>query len=170
MRRINRLSCKTLPRPRFDRVGAGANNGHYYRRLGPGDPGKKRTGMIELNYEERCRLSVLVMAVLDTWKVERTDQLHLLGMAAGRGRELARLRNGNPFPEDDAVFERARHILGIDDALQVIFPRNGNMSAFWLTNPNNRQFGRAPVEVMLDEGLAGMRRVWSHLDCTQDWD
>lgn len=127
---------------------------------------------IELNYEERLRLGALVMEVLDDWGIEGNVQMSLLGMPEKtRPRELNRLRSGStPFPESDDSVQRARHILGIQNALHLIFPRNPHMPAFWLTNPNNRQFGRAPLEVMIEEGLSGMSRVWGHLDCTQGWD
>lgn len=126
---------------------------------------------VELNYEERLRLGPLVMGVLDEWQITDEAQMALLGLPDGTpSRQLTRYRHGSaPMPEEADIIERSRHILGIQQALHLIFALNANMPGFWLTNPNNRQFGRAPMEIMLDEGLDGMRRVWGHLDCTQNW-
>lgn len=123
-----------------------------------------------LNHEERCILARLVMETLDDWQIDPGDQLALLGLPEGtRTRELTRLRGGAPFPDDTLQVSRARHILGIQSSLHMIFPHNRNMPAFWLHH-GNRYFPDSPLSVMIDDGLPGMHRVWSHLDCTQNWD
>lgn len=126
---------------------------------------------VQLNQEERQMLGPMVMEVLDDWQLNDEACLALLGLPEKtRARELTRYRHGNtPIPDDADVVERTRTIIGIQQALHLIFARNPNMPGFWLANRNNRQFGRAPMEVMLEEGLAGMQRVWGHLDCTQNW-
>lgn len=127
---------------------------------------------IDLNHEERVHLARLVAEVLDDWRLEADVQIHLLGLPdSTRPRQMTKFKAGNtPFPDNQEMIQRARHILGIQNSLHVIFAQNPHMPRFWLTNPNNRHFGEAPLGIMMDEGLNGMGRVWGHLDCTQNWE
>ena len=126
---------------------------------------------VELNDEERRRLAPLVMSILDEWKLNEDAQLAMLGLSNQmRPRHLNQYRRGTtPFPQEDDLIERARHIIGIQQALHLVFPRNPHMPACWLSNPNNKHFGQAPMGIMLEEGHPGMERIWGHLDCTQNW-
>ena len=124
---------------------------------------------VELSEEERTRLAELVMAIFDEWQLDAGQQLLLLGLPEDtKPRELTRFRRGTPFPQEDALLNRAKHVLGIQEALNVVFPLNPHMPVFWLNN-RNRYFKTPPLHVMLDEGVAGMNRVWRHLDCTVNW-
>jgi len=111
----------------------------------------------------------MVMAIFEEWQLNAQQQLLLLGMPEDtKPRELTRWRRGTPFPQEEALLNRAKHVLGIQEALHVVFPLNPRMPVFWLNN-RNRYFRSAPLTVMLDEGLPGMNRVWRHLDCTVNW-
>lgn len=112
----------------------------------------------------------MVMNVLDDWNIAEEYQLALLGLPADtQTRELTKYSRGKALPDDDALLQRAVHILGIHQALLVVFPLNRRMPGFWLTT-RNRHFRAVPLSLMLEEGLAGMERVWSHLDCTRNWE
>lgn len=124
----------------------------------------------QLSEEDRIRLAELVMSILDEWRLSAEQQLALLGLPEGtKPRELTRWRRGTPFPQEEALLDRAKHVLGIQEALHVVFPLNPHMPLFWLNN-RNRYFKTAPIHVMLEEGLPGMNRVWRHLDCTVNWE
>lgn len=124
-----------------------------------------------LTEEERTRLALLVMHIFEEWQVEGAQQLMLLGLPETTStRVLTRYRRGTaPLPEDDATLERAKHLLGIQHSLHVVFPRNPYMPSFWVKNHNRRLKG-APLAIMLEEGLSGMHRIWRHLDCTLNWE
>lgn len=125
---------------------------------------------VELSDEERIRLAELVMSIFDEWHLDPAQQLSLLGLPEDtKPRELTRYRRGTPFPQEEALLARAKHVLGIQESLHVVFPLNPQMPIFWLNN-RNRYFKMAPLHVMLDEGLPGMNRVWRHLDCTVNWE
>lgn len=125
--------------------------------------------MSDLDLTDRTQLSSSVMDILTDWKLTADEQLALLGLPEGtRPRELTRLRNGAPLPNDDTVIERARHLMGIQRSLHLVFPRNHKMSAFWLKNRNRTLKGR-PIAIMLNDGVDGMERVWRSLDCTKNW-
>ena len=110
------------------------------------------------------------MNILEEWRLAPTDQLKLLGFPEGtKPRRLSQYKNGEPFPDDENVLKHAKHLLGIQESLHVVFARNRNMPNFWLKNRNKTLKG-IPLEIMLDEGLGGMFRVWRYLDCTINWD
>ena len=123
-----------------------------------------------LNDDERTRLGVMVMDILDEWRLAPQDQIFMLGMPEStKPRELSRYRNGTmPLPQDENILSHARHVLGIQESLHVIFPLNRNMPGFWLKHRNKVLKG-IPLQIMLDEGISGMHRVWCQLDCTQNW-
>lgn len=124
----------------------------------------------ELSEAERIRLGMMVMGILDEWRLAPQDQVFILGLPDGtKPRELSRYRNGtSPLPQDEAILRHAHHVLGIQESLHVIFPLNRNMPGFWLKHRNKVLKG-IPLEIMLDEGISGMHRVWCQLDCTQNW-
>lgn len=122
-----------------------------------------------LTEADRAELAVFVTDILSEWKLTPEESLALLGMPEGsKPRELSRFKRGTPLPQDETILLHAQHILGIQEALHVVFPLNRNMPLFWLTH-RNKQLGGIPLRIMLDDGLHGMGRVWGTLDCTQNW-
>lgn len=122
-----------------------------------------------LNEDERVQLARLVSTILAEWKLTTEESLSLLGMPEGsKGRELSRFKRGTPLPPDETILSHAEHILGIQESLHMVYPRNHNMPLFWLTH-RNKQLRGIPLRIMLEEGLHGMGRVWGILDCTQNW-
>jgi hypothetical protein len=123
-----------------------------------------------LSEDERTELAALVMRIFEDWELDAEYQKALLGMAQEmNNRELSRYRHGTAFPQDQALIERARHVVGIQESLHRVFPLNPKMPSFWLYT-RNRVLKGMPMEIMLEEGLLGMTRVWSHLDCTVNWE
>ncbi|MBF0218381.1 MAG: hypothetical protein HQL49_02460 [Gammaproteobacteria bacterium] len=125
----------------------------------------------ETTPEDECgRLTREVVATLDSWQVGDEIVLLLLGYDRSiRMRELTRLRHGTAVLKGDEVMQRVRHLLGIQRALQVTFPFNPNMPGFWVTT-HDRHLKGMPLEIMVNDGLSGMERVWKRLDCTRNWE
>ncbi len=122
-----------------------------------------------LTDDERADLALFVTDIFSEWKLTPEESIALLGLPQDtKPRELSRFKRGHPLPQDETVLTHAQHILGIQEALYVIFPLNRNMPLFWLTH-RNKQLGGIPLKIMLDDGLHGMKRVWGSLDCTQNW-
>jgi hypothetical protein len=57
----------------------------------------------------------------------------------------------------------------IADALRTSFPRSVPMAAIWLNCRNPRFDDRAPLALMVEDGLAGLIQIRGHLDCAWDW-
>jgi hypothetical protein len=124
----------------------------------------------EFTEDERVQLAQLVMNIFGDWEIAPELQLMLLGLPEKtRQRELTRFKHGTPLPDDEELLDRARHIIGINSSLHLLYPLNRNMASFWLRT-RNRMLRGTPLHIMADNGLAGMNRIWRHLDCTQNWD
>lgn len=117
-------------------------------------------------------VTLVVMDILGRWRVNGAQQVALLGLPEKtRPRELTRYKHGTPFPQDNPVLrEHVEHIMGIQESLGTIYPLTPTMPWFWIKTRNRYFRGASPLQVMLDEGLAGMHRVWCHLDVSQNWD
>lgn len=118
----------------------------------------------------RASLARTVLEILDDWDLDPADQLRLLGLGDRmRPRQLIRLRNGEPLPEDTAVLRRASAILAIHRALQTMYPHSAVAADHWVLSRNPRFMGRTPLELMIEGGLDGMERVVRYLDGSADW-
>lgn len=126
---------------------------------------------LELSDSERTRLGEIVTGALDSWGIKDEHQITLLGLPEKtKQRQLTRYRQGQqPLPQEEELLERAKHIVGIQHSLELMFPLNKSMPHFWLRN-RNRMLKGVPLIIMLETGLIGMGRVWSNLDCTQNWE
>ena len=124
----------------------------------------------DLNEAERVSLATLVMSIFEDWELDLEYQKVLLGMDGDTNPgELSRYRHGGAFPAEQDLLDRARHVVGIHQSLHRVFLLNARMPSFWLYN-RNRQLKGMPMEIMVEEGLPGMNRVWRHLDCTVNWE
>lgn len=127
--------------------------------------------MKQMSHEERCELARLVIGILDEWGISDADQLSILGFPGDTPvRKLAKYRRDNPFPDDAAIMQRVEHVISIADALRTTYPTQKNMGVIWMHRPVRRLRHRTPVSIMVEDGLEGIIRVRSHLDCSYMWD
>jgi len=122
------------------------------------------------SHEERAALARGIMSILDKWGLSAVEQVKLLNLPEKTPtRMLRRYRDDTPFPDIKEVNERLEHIIGIADALRTTYPHNPSMGLIWMKQKNRRFHRRAPVSVMVEDGLDGIIEVRSHLDCAFDW-
>ncbi|HHJ15166.1 MAG TPA: DUF2384 domain-containing protein [Gammaproteobacteria bacterium] len=121
--------------------------------------------------ERRLLLTQHIMSLLDSWGTTGQQKVVLLGLPEDiKARKLERYRSSEPFPDTDTVNEHLEHLVGIADALRTTYPRNVEMCNLWLRKPHKRFDGRTPIQVMVEDGLSGLIRVRSQLDCAFAWD
>jgi hypothetical protein len=121
--------------------------------------------------ERRLLLTQHIMSLLDSWDTTGQQKIVLLGLPEDiKARKLERYRHSEPFPDTELVNEHLQHLVGIADALRTSYPRNVQMCNLWLRKPHKRFDGRTPMEVMIEDGLSGLIRVRSQLDCSFAWD
>ena len=123
-----------------------------------------------VSQKDRAVLARGIMSILDKWGLSASDQVSLLNLPDKTPtRMLRRYRDDTPLPDTREVNERVEHIIGIADALRTSYPHNPSMGLVWMKQKNKRFQRRAPVSVMVEDGLDGIVAVRSHLDCAFDW-
>jgi len=128
--------------------------------------------MLNMDEEAKVTFTRNMIAVLDEWKVQDSDQIALLGLSEDtRSRQIRSYRQGSTIlPENDSrVNEFIDHLLGIDDALRTSNPCNAAAGGMWMNRVNNRFKDRTPLNAMLEDGIIGIVAVRIHLDCAYDW-
>ena len=112
----------------------------------------------------RERLAKLVVTLLDHWQLPLPDQATLLGLSAQSRSTIARYRKGEPFADSADLLARAGHLLGIHKALRILFPHDRSLAYRWVSAPNRRFGGVAPLEIMKSHGYEGILAVRRYLD------
>jgi len=124
----------------------------------------------DLSHEERVTVTHMVLTVLDDWDISHAEQIILLALPGStRTRALRRHQQGEPLPDEPAVWRRIEHLMGIVDALRTSYPRNNAGGGLWMKRRNPRFNNRTPLETMLEDGDKGVLEVRIHLDCAYDW-
>jgi hypothetical protein len=123
-----------------------------------------------LTESDRLEMGHAMMQLFDKWRVSAPQRITLLGLPENtKARFLNRYREDTPLPDSEEIAKRVECFLDIDKALFTSFPHNPAMGQVWLTTPNQRFDKHTPLDVMLEEGLEGMYKIRSHLDCTYNW-
>lgn len=126
--------------------------------------------MPKMNLEDRIALTRAVVGLLDSWGANAAQQVALLALPhETRPGAIRQFRQGTPFPENAQVMERIEHLIGIADALRTSYPHSAHMGNIWMNRTNHRFDDRTPLAAMLEDGLAGIIAVRTHLDCAYDW-
>ena len=112
----------------------------------------------------RERLAKLVVALLDHWQLRLPDQAALLGLSAQSRSTIARYRRGEPLADSADLLARAGHLLGIHKALRILFPHDRGLAYRWVSAPNRRFGGAAPLDIMKKHGYEGILAVRRYLD------
>ena len=144
-------------------AGHGTRGSGYDRRSGRLAAGRFVETMPHTT-EEHVELSRAVMRLLGAWGVPAAEQPALLGLDPRiHRRELNRCRFGAALPDAGDVYERAQLLLAIGAAAAQLFPHSSVAAEVWATTPQLRFGGHTPLQIMLEEGCAGMRRVVDYL-------
>lgn len=123
-----------------------------------------------LSVEDRTLLTRAIMNILDTWGMQAAEQVAILDLPEKTPkRMLRRYREDTPFPDTPEVMKRLEHIVGIADALRTTYPHNPAMGSIWMRRTNNRFQNKSPLQLIYDEGLDGILKIRTHLDCSFDW-
>ena len=112
----------------------------------------------------RERLARVVVQLLEHWRLSAVDQATLLGLSANSRSSVARYRRGEPLADSPDLLARAGHLLGIHKALRIVFPHDLDLVYRWVSAPNRRFGGEAPLAVMRRHGYEGILAVRRYLD------
>lgn len=113
----------------------------------------------------RRDLARVVAALFARWELPGDTQLSLLGLSPESRKLLAQYRRGErALPNTRDTLDRAGYLLGIHKGLRLLFPEDPVLRYGWIKRRNGLLGDRAPLEVMLEEGLVGLARVARFVD------
>lgn len=113
---------------------------------------------------DRTRVGAILMKLFSHWQISTGDQLSLLGLSRDNRVALTKYRNGQPLSKDRDKLERAGVLLGIHTSLRLLFPHNRELAYGWMTQANRAFNGLSPVELIDEQGMAGLYMVRAYLD------
>jgi hypothetical protein len=121
--------------------------------------------------QQRRALGQAVVHTLDEWGLSADDIITVLALPEKtRTRHVEKYRQGNAtLPDDDTIFKRVEHLAGIADALRTTYPLNQKVGLIWLRSPHRRFRRRSPLQVIVDDGIDGLIKVRSEVDCAWSW-
>ena len=114
--------------------------------------------------DDRGALARMVMQLLEHWQLSTEDQAALLGLAASNRAALGRYRRGEAIGSSRDQLERVGHLLGIHKSLRLLFPQNIDLAYRWMTTRHRALHNCTPVELIKDQGFAGLLIVRGYLD------
>ncbi len=126
--------------------------------------------MDELDAGYRLELTRSIMNLLMDWGLSPRDIVNVLEIKGVSVRHIERYRRTTPFPEDPALDEKIEHLVGISEGLRTAYPHSRQAGKNWLQKPQPRLGRRAPLAVIVNEGLNGIKSVRAELDCAFAWD
>ena len=129
------------------------------------DPASDSTPDADLHARDsRERLARMVVSLLDLWNLTPNDQAGLLGLSTQSRSTIARYRRGEPLADSADLLARAGHLLGIHEALRILFPQDRDLAYRWVSAPNRRFGDATPLEIMKRHGYEGILAVRRYLD------
>ena len=113
--------------------------------------------------EERGSLATMVTTLFGRWGLEEEQQLALLGLSRRDKKTLEAHRKGEPLPADPETLGRAGALLAIHQLLAAEDPDRPERAALWIVESHPCFTGRRPLDVMVEDGIPGIRAVLGHL-------
>ena len=115
--------------------------------------------------EGQAALAKMVMALMDHWKLEPSDQAAVLGILDDTHLTLAQYRRGEfSVSVSNDRFERIVHLLDIHQKLRLLFPQNLELAYLWMMT-RNKAFGNlTPAQVIGGRGLVGLVVIRDYLE------
>lgn len=109
--------------------------------------------------EARQALAEVIIDLFQRWHLQEPDQAALLGR-----RDKGEILQQNILPREPKLLQRVGHLLGIARALKELYPYTPAARDHWVWRVNSKLANRMPLEVMLTEGLPGIRRIRTLLE------
>lgn len=103
----------------------------------------------------------LLMTLFDHWSLSQIETANLLGVSTSSRDTLSKYRKGErgiSAAQDSQ--QRAGYLLGIHKALRLLYPRNKELLYGWVKNRNRYFDNVTPLEIMTEDGLIGIARVY----------
>lgn len=120
-----------------------------------------KTAAAKSNHDKQLGQAQLLMTLFDHWSLSQMEIANLLGISTSSRDTLSKYRKGErgiSTAQDSQ--QRAGYLLGIHKALRLLYPRNKELLYGWIKKRNKYFDNLTPLEIMKEEGLIGIARVY----------
>jgi hypothetical protein len=104
----------------------------------------------------------MIAKLFTLWKLSTEDELLLLGLRSHR--TARRYRQGASAGHRADKMERIGHLLAIHRSLRMLFPHERRLVYAWIKLPNKDFGDLRPLDIMLQDGIAGIAAVRRYLE------
>ena len=111
--------------------------------------------------------------IAEQWKLSARDAMALLGVDS-RSTYYELLKRARDSKEVKGLskdqFDRLSYLLGVYEAVRVLFPHSQESRDTWVSRPNTATLfaGRPPLEVMRSS-MIGLYQTFAHLATARGW-
>lgn len=112
--------------------------------------------------ESRVALAGMVTRLFEHWELPLEDQLAFLGLS--NRTTLTRYRKGAPLANHRDLLDRVASLFEIHHLLRILYPHNREIVYEWMTTPNRDFNGRAPGDIVREQGFPGLLSVKRYLE------
>lgn len=113
---------------------------------------------------DRGEIAKMLMQLFEHWQLSTGEQLGALGLYVSNRAALTRYRKGGLLSNNRDQLDRAAHLLGIHKNLRLLFPHNCDLAYAWIKTRNEAFENLTPIEVICEQGFAGLLRVRAYLN------
>ena len=120
-----------------------------------------QTAAAKTSHGEQQGQAQLLMALFDHWSLNQVEIAKLLGISKSSRDTLSKYRKGERgIASTQDSQQRAAYLLGIHKTLRLLYPRNKELLYGWVKKRNRYFDNLTPLEIMTEEGLIGIARVY----------
>ena len=118
-----------------------------------------------LSPQDRSDLIEMVLNAFRHWGVPSQAYAGMLGLPENTSaRSLLKIQQGSALDNEAELIQRAELILKIYRGALTLFPGNANMANYWMSTESYRFNNCSPLEIMYNDGLAGMQHILDHIN------
>ena len=110
--------------------------------------------------EGEVAVGQMVARLFEHWRLTASDQAALLGQLA----QVAPQQAVGDAVASNETAERIANLLAIHARLRTLFPQNRDLAYAWMSTANLAFDSQAPVTVVREHGLEGLRGVRAYLE------
>lgn len=119
----------------------------------------------KLSTEDRAEILGALLNIMNNWHVPSSSQTLLLGLSGDiRPRSLQKYKMGAEMPDEKDFATRAQYLIMINNAISSLYPHNPDAASYWITTDNFYFGGQTPLDIMIKNGVEGMKSVLGHLN------
>lgn len=120
--------------------------------------------------DARLLLTRSIMNLLTDWGLSPKDIVNVLEIEGVSTRHIDRYRRDTAFPDTPDINERIEHLVGISEGLRTAYPHSRQAGKNWMQKPQTRLGRKAPLALIVNDGLRGIKSVRCEIDCVFAWD